>query len=105
MSAVDLLNQARAAGVDLYLAEGQVRYRGPDTAVETLIPELRRLKPELIDLLRMWANLEDAINTCCDTRGDTAENRAALLADCWHEPATKWAWLTWYFSHETMRTH
>ena len=106
MKAVALLNQARAAGVELYLTNGQVRYRGPNSVVETLIPELRQHKPALIDLLKLWENLENAINTCCDVHHDTAENRIALLSDCSQESVERWPWLTWYFNQEAVaRTH
>ena len=106
MSAVDLLHEAHAAGIELYLADGEVCYRGPHTAVATLVPALRQHKPELIDLLCTWRELEAAIHTCCDARGDTQENRAALLADCWQEPASKWSWFVWYFNQSAaLSTH
>ncbi len=67
---------------------------------------IRSNKPVLVDLIRTWAVLESAINACCDARRDTPENRAALLADAWHEPADSWAWLTAYFNGESARyTH
>lgn len=105
-AAMDLLHEAHAAGIELYLADGDVCYRGPNTAVATLVPALRQHKPELIDLLCTWRELEAAINACCNERGDSQENCAALLVDCWQEPASKWAWYVWYFRQEAARwTH
>ena len=105
-TAVALLHEARAAGIELYLANGQVRFRGPDTVVSKFVPALRQHKPELIELLSTWRELEAAINACCSERGDSQENRTALLADCWQEPASKWAWFVWYFKQEAARgTH
>lgn len=51
MSALDLLSEARAAGVELFLADGQVRYRGPSEAVATLVPRLRQHKAEILAAL------------------------------------------------------
>ena len=106
MSALDLLNEARDAGVDLFLADGQVRYRGPGSATEVLIPRLRLHKSELTALLRQWTALGAAIAACCAARGGSPDNRAALLADCWREAPADWPWFTHYFESEASRwTH
>lgn len=103
MNAVELLHEAYAAGIDLYLSDGRIGYRGPEPAVEPLLPELRRNKSKLIALLRSWTELVNAIGACCDARGDDEANRFTLLEDCRHEPATKWPWLAWYFRQDAAR--
>lgn len=49
-----------------------------------------------------WGLLAAAIDSCCDARGDSPENRAALLADCREEPVTNWPWLTQHFNGEAI---
>ena len=106
MSALELLHEARDAGVDLFLADGQVRYRGPGSATDALVPKLRAHKSELTVLLRQWNALEAALGACCAARGDSVENQAALLADCWREAPADWTWFTDYFNDEASRwTH
>jgi len=68
--------------------------------IRAFIRERTRL---LVALAGPWSQLERAIRECCDQRGDSAENRAALLADCVKEPVTDWPWLTQYFRSEDAR--
>lgn len=48
MSALALIQQAQAAGVDLRFEDGQIKYRGPRSAVAQLIEPLRQHKADLI---------------------------------------------------------
>lgn len=48
-----------------------------------------------------WAELEEAINQCCNARGDTDAHRMALLADCLREHPSDWSWWTHYFAQES----
>ena len=107
MTAEDLLHQIHSAGIHLVLTErGTIKAAGDDAALDKWTPVMRRRKPELIDLLRLWSELESAVQACCDARGDDEKNRLALLADCRQEPADKWSWFIWYFHQECAKwTH
>ena len=107
MTAEDLLHQIHSAGIHLVLTErGTIKAAGGDAALDKWTPVMRSRKPELIDLLRLWSELESAVQACCDARGDDEKNRLALLADCRQEPADKWSWFIWYFQEEIAKwTH
>ena len=106
MSAAALLHEVHAEGVKLALTEhGTIEIRGQARAVAKWTPAVRQNKPQLIDLLRLWRELEAAIRACCDARHDSAENREALLDDAWQSPED-WSWHVWYFTQETAKwTH
>jgi len=102
-----LLYRIQSDGIRLEPTErGTLKVFGDDGAVNKWTPVMRNRKPELIDLLRLWSELESAVQACCDARGDDEKNRLALLADCRQEPADKWSWFIWYFQEEVAKwTH
>ena len=51
MSAPDVLQQAEAAGVKVWAADGHIRYQ-PKDAPSDLVDALRKHKPELLELLK-----------------------------------------------------
>jgi hypothetical protein len=107
VTAEDLLHEIQSAGIRLVLTDrGTIKAAGDDATLDKWTPVMRSRKPELIDLLRLWAELESAVQACCDARGDDEKNRLALLADCRQEPADKWSWFIWYFQEEVAQwTH
>ncbi len=77
MTAPELLTRAQLDGVQLWAEAGQLRYRGAAPLLSPLLPELRRLKPELLDLLESapvhrWASA---------TTGETSATAAAAPDD------------------------
>jgi hypothetical protein len=50
-----------------------------------------------------WAELTAAIGACCDARGESAEQRDALVADCHALPPEEWQWHITYFQDEAER--
>lgn len=65
---------------------------------EDLSAYITNHKPILLHLAKAWSDLDQSIHEFCDARGESAEHGAALLADCWKEPASDWAWWTAYFA-------
>lgn len=59
MSAAEILERAKAAGVTLWNEEGALRYRGDKAAAESLLPILKAHKPELLVALRAEDAAED----------------------------------------------
>jgi hypothetical protein len=51
VNAVELLERATAAGVEIFLASGRVRLRAPHQAPDGLLAELRQHKADLVALL------------------------------------------------------
>ena len=51
MNALDTLNRARAAGVEVVIADGQIKARGPTEALAAWAPALRPYREELLALL------------------------------------------------------
>jgi hypothetical protein len=107
VTADDLLHEIQSAGIQLVVTDrGTIKAAVDDAALDTWTPVMRRRKPELIDLLRLWAELESAVDECCAARDDEEQNRLALLADCQQVPANKWPCFVWYFQQECAKwTH
>lgn len=107
MTAAELLHEIHADGLQLALTEtGNIRVKGETDQIQKWTPAIRQHKPALVEVLQSWAELEAAVNACCHARHDTDEQREAILDDCWREPATAWAWLTWYFKQDAAKwTH
>lgn len=53
MSAAAIIEQARALGVTLWVAGDKIKLRGPDAALDRLLPEVREHKPELLAALSL----------------------------------------------------
>ena len=87
-------------GLQVSASAGRLIVAPADRIDDELRAFIRANKGEIVDALKMWSELETAIHRCCDVRRDSDENRKALLDDAWREPATEWAWLTWYFDQE-----
>lgn len=51
MTAADLLSRAQAAGLTLWRDGDRLKYRGPQSAIDAMLPELREHKPELMKAL------------------------------------------------------
>jgi hypothetical protein len=107
VTAGNLLQEIEADGVRLVVtSHGTIKVAGESDALDKWTPVIQRRKPELIELLYTWAELETAIHERCDTRGDSEENRQALLSDCRELATTDWPWFAWYFRQEASKwTH
>jgi hypothetical protein len=64
MNARDIIEEARRSGVSLSAQNGEIRYKGPREMVDRLVPELRRHKPELIELLTAVVTVQTATAQC-----------------------------------------
>jgi hypothetical protein len=84
MGAPDLLRHLRGAGFTLALADGGIRVAPARDLTDAQRETIRTHRAELLALLsgQTAAALVRAINACCDARGDTDANRAALTAEC-----------------------
>ncbi len=96
----DLLQHLQAHGV-------HVRIDGPNLVVsprelltDDIRAAIRAYKPKL---LRLPAELIDAINRCCDERGDDGANRAALIREGAALPAWEQRELREHFIEEAAR--
>ena len=84
MTPAALLNEARAAGVTLWLEGDALRYRGPREALAKLLPALKGHKPDILAALadpgavtpiaelpkpRAPVNLDEAIRDACEKVG------------------------------------
>jgi hypothetical protein len=99
MTVDELSRELRAEGVRIQLTEyDTLKVIGEDAALTKWVSIIRDHKPQLVQCLRSWNELEAAIQACCDSRNDGAEHRAALFADCWEEPSTDWPSLSDIFA-------
>ena len=63
MTATELLHELHDEGLQLALTErGTIKIAGAPDALDKWTPAIRKHKPELIDLLRSWADLETPKN-------------------------------------------
>lgn len=62
MSTRTILERATQAGIQLYLSNGQLRYRGDHQMAEVLLPEIRAHKAEIIAELSSQADAPAAVN-------------------------------------------
>jgi len=60
VNAVELLDRARSAGVELWRAGEKLRYRGPADAVAGLLPTIREHRPALLAALAQPARPDPA---------------------------------------------
>ena len=87
MGAPDLLQHLHGAGLTVTLSEGGgIKVSPAGILTDAQRQAIREHKPELIALLTLRAGtsaaLVNAINQCCNARGDDDANRAALIAEC-----------------------
>lgn len=105
MNPANLLHDLDAVGAKLDVTDrNTIKMAGSSAVLEVWAPRVRRHKPELMSLLRVWADLESAIQACCEARGDDEMNRCALLKDFRSASATDWPWLAWYFRQKSARS-
>ena len=103
MEALDLLSHH---GLTVTVDGGDLLVKPSNRLTDELRNYIREHKPELIEVVKSWAALADAIEGCCNARGDADANRQALLNDCRRESANDWPWWTNYFNCEAARwTH
>lgn len=81
MSAVQILNRARSAGVRLWVVGDRLRYKGPSEAVERLLPELAAHKSEILAYLQQSANPGADDSRARQAPPLSPERAAGLLSD------------------------
>lgn len=83
MGAPDLLQHLRGAGFRLDVAGDKLMVAPAAALTDAYRQAIREHRTELLALLAGTpATLVNAINRCCDVRGDDDANRAALIAEC-----------------------
>lgn len=107
MRAMELIERADAAGVDLVVVDGRLKARGSPEAVAALAPILRPHRAELIRCMQDSAVLTEhllrAAMRACDRHGDGAEARAQMHADVLATPPELREGLLRHFSKEPFK--
>ena len=83
-----ILEKIHAAGVDLFLVDGQLECEGTPEAIARIKPHIvqhraeiiRELEPDYYPTREDIDLLDSLINELCDQRGDSLETRHAMLA-------------------------